>query len=119
MPLVFYGTVFAIVVFILINIVFLIIFLVFIRRDFGYLEHRKDFCCAPIAIVSIGSLLGFHVGNFYYSRFFGSKVYDIPFAEKAKFHTLLNILSIIFIVLVLLPIIFIDIYGLLKYKWGS
>lgn len=36
-----------------------------------------------------------------------------------RFHTLLNILSIINIIFTLLPIIFIDIYGLIKYGWGS
>lgn len=35
-PIVFYGTVFALVIFLLLNLCFLVVFLAFIRRDPGY-----------------------------------------------------------------------------------
>lgn len=118
-PIVFYGTVFALVIFLLLNLCFLVIFLAFIRRDPGYKEYRRQYCCTPTAIVVIGVILGFQTSNFYYSRFFGLRSFFVPLQEKVRLHTILNILTIIHIVLCLLPVIFVDVYGLLKYKWGS
>jgi hypothetical protein len=54
-----------------------------------------------------------------YSRFFGHNGFHIPLENMAKLHTALNILTIINIILSLLPMIFIDIYGLIKYSWGN
>jgi hypothetical protein len=118
-PLVFYGTVLAFAMLILMNLAFLIIFLVAIRKDAGYQEYRQQFCCVPGLIAALGSIMSFKVGNFYYSKFFGQRSFCVPFENPVKFHTLINILSIINIIFSLLPIIFIDIYGLIKYGWGS
>lgn len=73
----------------------------------------------PTLLAVLGSVMSFKVANFYYSRFFGLRSSFVPFENPTKFHTLINILSIINIIFSLLPIIFIDIYGLIKYGWGS
>lgn len=59
LPLLFYGTVFALILFVLLNIAFFIAFLVFIRRDPGYIEHRSKYCCIPTMIATVGSLFAF------------------------------------------------------------
>jgi len=119
LPLVFYGTCIALAVLVLMNVVFLFVFLTLIRRDRGYQDYRREFCCVPVGIAVIGSLMSFKVANFYYSRFFGIRSFFIPLENAVRMHTMLNIMSIINIVFSLLPIIFIDIYGLSKYGWGS
>jgi hypothetical protein len=118
-PIVFYGTCLAFAMLILMNIAFFIIFMVAIRKDQGYQEYRRQFCCVPGIIASLGSIMSFKVANFYYSKFFGLRSFCVPFENAVKFHSLINILSIINIIFSLLPIIFIDIYGLIKYGWGS
>ena len=59
LPIVFYGSVFALIMFILVNIAFFILYLVFIRKDIGHIEHRREFCCVPTMIAVVGSLFAF------------------------------------------------------------
>ena len=58
-PLLFYGTVFALVLYILLNLAFFVTFLAFIRRDPGYIEYRQKHCCIPAMIATVGSIIAF------------------------------------------------------------
>jgi len=72
-----------------------------------------------MSLVVFGTILSFKLHKFFYSRFFGLERFYIPLTNPGKMHTAFNVLTILNIVLSLLPIIFIDIYGLIKYKWGN
>lgn len=67
----------------------------------------------------LGSMISHKVARFLYCRFFGLDQCYVQFNNRNRFHNILNCLTIANIVLTLLPIIFVDIYGLVKYKWGG
>ena len=119
MPLVFYGTCFSLVVKLLTNIMFFFIFLFIIRRDKAYHSYRKQYCCAPVFLSLFGTLLSFKLYKFFYSRFFGMERFYLPLEQPQRMHTACNALTIMNIVLSLCPMIFVDIYGLIKYHWGN
>lgn len=99
----------------ILNLVYFIIYMVLIRKDMGYIEHRSRNKHLPRVINLVSFILNFKFSNFYYSRFFGSSKFYVRFDNADKFHRILNILSITNIIVTLLPIIAFDIYGLIKY----
>ena len=105
-------------VLIITNIVFLVVFC-HLMRDEEYREHRKRYKGTHWCILILGTLISHKVCRFLYSRFYGGDRFAAPFTFPDKFHNMLNILTIVNIVITLAPIIFVDIYGLIKYKWGD
>ena len=117
-PLIFYGTLLALGILIITNLIFMIV-LCSVMRDSDYRAHRKQFCGTHWCIHILGSLISYKVGRFLYARFYGGDRFAAPFKNPQKIHNALNCLTILNMVLSLAPIIFVDIYGLIKYKWGD
>lgn len=101
------------------NIMHFIIYHIFIKKDNGYKSHREKHCCGPVFVHIMATIFSFKVTNFHYSRFFGLKSCSVPFENSKRFHFLINGLRIFNIVFSILPMIVIDIYGIIKYSWGS
>lgn len=119
LPLVFYGTCFAFGIMIIGNLLWLFVYMIVIRRDEGFQEYRKQYCLVPHCLLVLGSVFSYKVARFMYCRFFGQDHFYVNFKNHNRFHCILNCLTIMNIVLTLLPIIFVDIYGLVRYHWGG
>lgn len=118
-PLVFYGTAFALVVKYICNFLFCAFFLMIMRKDAGYQAWVVDHKCHPWSIMLLGGLISYKLHKFLYSRFMGSNRFFIPFENPQKVHAFFNVLTTINVVLSLVPVILIDVYGLAKYSWGN
>jgi uncharacterized membrane protein len=116
-PLVFYGTAFALAVKYILNFLFCIFFLMIMRHDAGYKEWVQTNKCHPWSLVIIGGLVSYKLHKVLYT--FGRHHTPIPFQDKRKILNFYNILTTLNIVLALVPVILIDVYGLAKYKWGN
>jgi hypothetical protein len=71
-PLVFYGTAFALVVNILCNFLFAAFFLMIMRKDAGYQEWVQLHKCHPYSLLFFGTLFSFKMHKFFYSTFWGN-----------------------------------------------
>lgn len=118
-PLVFYGTVFSVMVKIMCNFFFCIFFLMILRKDAGYQEFVQTHKCHPWSVVIFSTLFSFKLHKFLYSRFMGLDRFYIPFENPERIHSFFNTLTTLNIILSLVPVILIDVYGLAKYQWGS
>ena len=116
-PLVFYGTAFALVVNILCNFLFAAFFLMIMRKDTGYQEWVLTHKCHPFSLLFFGTIFSFKMHKFFYTTFWGN--YQIPFEKPERIRNFFNILTTLNLIFVLTPVILIDVYGLSKYKWGS
>ena len=116
-PLVFYGTAFAVVINFVCNFMFAIFFLMVMRKDQGYVAWVEDHKSHPWSLLFFGTLFSFKMHKFFYTAFFGQ--YQIPFDKPDRIRNFFNILTTLNLILVLTPVILIDVYGLSKYKWGS
>lgn len=118
-PAVFYGTALAVLCNFVLNIVFGINYLTTVRRDPGFQEHKCFYPKTPNVIATLGTIFSFKLYRLFYSKFFNSYRFYIDFKYPQKIHVMYNILTVINVVFVLLPIIAIDIFGLIKYSWGD
>ena len=101
------------------NLLSSLVFIMVIKKDPGYIEYRSKYCFMPTLLQVLGTLLSFKLFKLFYSKFFGHKFFCVPFENPKRIYSLFNILSVLNIFLTLLPIIAVDIYGLLKYHWGN
>ena len=90
-----------------------------VSKDKGYKEYRREYGCTSACLAVFGTILSFKLHKFFYSRFFGQERYYIPFEYPQRIHLIFNVLTIINIVMSLLPVIFVDVYGIIQYKWGT
>jgi len=112
-PLVFYGTGVAFGFLIITNIVWAIVHCVLVGRDDGYRDHSKRHCFSSKIIGCCSGCCNYKVGRFHFSRFFGMEMFSTNFGmNKKKIQTVLNVLTIFNLVATLLPIVFVDIYGI-------
>ncbi|CDW77580.1 UNKNOWN [Stylonychia lemnae] len=118
-PLVFYGTAFAFIVKFIMNIIFGFLFFLIIFHDPGFREYYEQYKWTPKIIFVIGVLFSFKIYRLFYSRLFGSLRFYVQFENPERIHSIFNILTVLNIVFSCLPVLAIDIYGLLKYGWGG
>lgn len=71
-PLVFYGTAFALVVNILCNFLFAAFFLLIMRKDAGYQEWVQIHKWHPYSLLFFGTIFSFKMHKFFYSTFWGN-----------------------------------------------
>lgn len=71
-PLVFYGTVFALIVNFLCNFLFAAFFLMVMRKDSGYQEWVVGHKCHPYSLLFFGTFFSFKMHKFFYTTFWGN-----------------------------------------------
>mmetsp|Transcript_9751 Transcript_9751/g.9516 ORF Transcript_9751/g.9516 Transcript_9751/m.9516 type:complete len:184 (+) Transcript_9751:3544-4095(+) len=104
---------------ILTNITYGILHCTIIRKDPGYLEHRRRFPCTERFILVLSSVLSFKVSRFTFCNTLSLDRFYVPFVDNKKVHNIFNVLGILNVLLTFLPIVCADVYGLLKYTWGD
>ena len=120
-PIVLLATAFALIMLIFVNVLFSSIMCCHnsIRNDPLFKEwrkkHKSSYCC----VHTWATILSFKVGKFLYSRFFAYKSCNADFKKIKSYYSVMNCLSIMNIFFSLLPVIFIDIWALTLYKWGT
>lgn len=99
--------------------IFGFIFFIVVKKDPGYQEYSRENPWTPKIIAILGTIFSFKLYKLFYSKFFGATRFYIPFEYPSRIHTIFNIMTVINIIMVLLPIIGVDLYGLIKYNWGG
>lgn len=104
---------------ILTNTVWAIVHCILVNKDSGYIDHRKRHCWTPICIALCSALCSFKIARLHHARFFGLERFSVSYEKHKHVQHILNILTIVNMVLTLIPIVFVDIYGLIYHKWGN
>lgn len=118
-PIVFWGTLFAVLFWVLTNILWIILYFVIVNRDEGFKIYKSNHPCTSRSIFIVSAILSYKIARFFYCSFFGLEKFNATFANPKRVHYTFNFLTILNIIFTLLPIIFVDIYGLIKYDWGT
>ena len=101
------------------NIIYGIVHWCLLRKDKGYREHRKTYNHTERCLGILGIIFSFKQSKFQYCNFFGLERFYVAYNEPRKVHMILTALTIFNLILTLAPIVFVDIYALLKYSWGD
>lgn len=106
---------------VLCNAIWGIAYFYLISKDEGSREHKSKYRHTTRCIAVCGCLVSFKIGKCLFGRLFGLNRFSLRFTEAnhPRIMTFLNVLTIANIILTLTPIIFVDIYGLIYYRWGS
>jgi hypothetical protein len=101
------------------NFIFACIFCRITRQDNAFMNWREYFKKSKCLIQFIGVVLNWKFQRLFYSRFFGFDHFSANFSNLKRFLNWMMCFAILNIVFCILPLIIIDILGLLILGWGS
>ena len=105
-------------VLILQNIIFAVYFIKVIQKDIAFQEYKKRQKKTSNVILIISALFSFKMTRFYYTRFFGLDYFTARFENKQLYQLPLHVISLINFVVTHLPILIIDVIGLIWFSSG-
>ena len=112
------GTIIALALLILINVVFFVVYYASIVRDTAFKhwidKHKKS--TTTMAIISL--LINFKIFRYLYCKFFGAALFHAPFDRNTLFYGPFIVMNIVYLLLVLTPIIIVDIVTFYFIEWG-
>ncbi|CAI2377119.1 unnamed protein product [Moneuplotes crassus] len=112
------GTIIALVVLIAIDIVFYIIYSASVVKDNAYKHWKDKYRCATQTISVLSLLMNFKIFRCLYSKFYGVTTFNAPFERSTLFYRPLVVMTIIYLLFVLIPIIIVDIVTFYFVEWG-
>lgn len=101
------------------NIVFSIIFCVYVSKDRAFQEWASVYGNTKRTIQAFGALFSFKITRLFYSRFFGLDHFCAAFESHEVFHRPMNGVSVFNIIVTLFVVILIDILGIATLSWGN
>ncbi len=112
-------TAFALFMLFVCNIVFAILFCCITKKDAASQNWREFYKKTKCFIQFFGIVFSFKFKRLFYSRFFGLDNFSANFSNLRRFLNFFAIITIFNILFCLLPIIIVDIYGLITLSWGT
>ena len=112
------GTIIALSLLILINVVFFIVYYASVVRDTAFKHWIDKYKKSTTTMAILSLIVNFKIFRYLYSKFFGATLFHAPFDRNTLFYRPFIIMNIIYLLLVLTPIIIVDIVTFYFIEWG-
>ena len=112
------GTIIALIILIVWNIVFYIVYLLYVVKDHAFKHWKDKYKCTSRTISITSLIVNFKLFRSFYSKFYGLNTFHAPFEKSTIFYRPFVIMNIIYMLLCLTPIIIVDIVAFYFIQWG-
>ncbi|CAI2378427.1 unnamed protein product [Moneuplotes crassus] len=112
------GTVIAMIMLVLGNILFYIVFKRVVVKDNAYKHWKDKYKCSNQTVSFISLIINFKFFRCFYSKFYGISIFNAPFERSTLFFRPFVVVSVIYLLLVLIPVIIVDIVIFYYVEWG-